>query len=743
MAEEHVGPHPRWWAWTKIFTGFKVALDPKKLLLAAAGVLVMWIGWAILSWAAFGLASEPKWKNYEGNAKTKEERHAAYTDFKARHDAWNLLYALAGWSSSAIPVVVEPADVAPTLDEYEALTELREEYTRFQEGKITVTVKDNGGELKTGNGTYPFDLVANDAGKTAAALKEMSSERPFMLRDLTPEAAAQFTLPRGQDVFTIKVTQGADDLKKYREEAGDLAQLKKRIEKYDVEKRKTYEAALVTLATKLLPRVPGGLPPEKYGGRLRVSPWTEYRGENPYLLVTNSIKATTAEQPAGKTAAPQASLIAQILDMIPVLLEPLYKVLTPIVYLFHRDADWYVKAYLVLVLLYALAVWAFFGGAISRLAAVQIARNEKIPLREALLFAKDRFVSFFAAPAVPLLILAALVICLWVFGWVEGLIPIFGDILVAGLLWPIVLVVGLIMAVVLVGLIGWPLMNPTIAVEGSDAFDALSRSYSYVYQAIWHYLWYAVVAIAYGMALVFFVGLMASLIVFLGKWGVGMAPFISSTNPANDREPSYLFSYAPTSFGWRDLLIHNSRFAVPVRELTPTGIPAVHYEFPANSKYMQSMSWYNYVGAWLVAIWIGAFFLIVIGFGYSYFWSASTIIYFLMRRQVDDTDMDEVHLEEEESLDPFARPASAAAAPKSDKVSLSVVEPPLRTAISPGAPPATVAPLAAAPPAAPPGPPVASTPPAPEPPMATPPPPAVETPPPAGQDHTEPPPGSP
>ncbi len=388
---------------------------------------------------------------------------------------------------------------------------------------------------------------------------------------------------------------------------------------------------------------------------------------------------------------------------------------------------------------------------------MQIARNEKIPLREALIFAKDHFISFFAAPAFPLLLLAILIICLWLFGWVEGLIPIFGDIFIAGLLWPIVLVVGLIMAVVLVGLVGWPLMNPTISVEGSDSFDALSRSYSYVYQAIWHYLWYGVVAVAYGMALVFFVGLMGSLIVFLGDWAVSLTPGLGSANPANDREPAYLFMYAPTSFGWRDLLIHNSRFVEPVHTLTPTGLPIVHYEF--TTQYLDTMHWYNRVGAWMVAIWIGAFFLLVVGFGYSYFWTAATIIYFLMRRQVDDTDMDEVHLEEEEALEPFARPASpaAAAAPpsaKSDKVSLSVVEPPpLRTAITPGTPPPTLAPLAAAPPAVPATPPLTATPPPPEPPVATPPPTAVETPAPVmsepaaapagGQNHTEPPTGNP
>src|SRR5438067_10190076 len=102
-------------------------------------------------------------------------------------------------------------------------------------------------------------------------------------------------------------------------------------------------------------------------------------------------------------------------------------------------------------------------------------------------------------------------------------------------------------------------MYATISTEASDSFDALSRSYSYVYQAPWQYLWYAFVAAVYGAALVFFVTFMSSLLVFLAKWGVARGVFVES------REPSYLFAYAPTSFGWRDLLIHDNPKATEAR----------------------------------------------------------------------------------------------------------------------------------------------------------------------------------
>ena len=229
-------------------------------------------------------------------------------------------------------------------------------------------------------------------------------------------------------------------------------------------------------------------------------------------------------------------------------------------------------------------------------------------------------------------------------------------------------------------------------------------------------------ATLYGMVLVFFVGFMASLIVFLGKWSVSMTPGIGSNNPTNDREPSYLFIYAPTSFGWRDLLIHNSRFARETKE--PDGTTTVQF----TPEYVQEIGVFNKIGAVLVTILIWLFFLLVVGFGYSYFWTAATIVYFLMRRHVDDTDMDEVHLEEDEALDPFARPPGAAPAgpaARSDKVSLSVVEPPRTDGppptapIAPPAPPVSTAiqPSEPPPPAAPPA---DSAPPPNEPPPASP-----------------------
>src|SRR5438876_745285 len=135
-------------------------------------------------------------------------------------------------------------------------------------------------------------------------------------------------------------------------------------------------------------------------------------------------------------------------------------------------------------------------------------------------------------------------------------------------------------------------MIATISTEGTDSFDALSRSYSYVYQAPWQYLWYSFLAVVYGAALVFFVGFMASLMVYLGKWGVSSAVGLSDPRAEKDREPSYLFYYAPTSYGWRDLLISsNAHHVKKVKVVAPAGHEVDHYEFtPEYEKNITSMN---------------------------------------------------------------------------------------------------------------------------------------------------------
>jgi hypothetical protein len=214
-----------------------------------------------------------------------------------------------------------------------------------------------------------------------------------------------------------------------------------------------------------------------------------------------------------------------------------------------------------------------------------------------------------------------------------------------------------------------------------------------------------------------FVLFFASLTVYVGKWAVGLTA--SAVWP--DRKPEYLFIYAPESFGWKELLTQDSPYAVRGEwvMLDRTGnetlvtadavrlvyrykpVDAEAYTRARNDFYV-----YNAWGAGIVCFWLTLAFLMMLGFSYSFFWSAATMIYYLMRRKVDEAELDEVY-EDEEPEAPLAPPKlatglapSAPAAPASSPTSLPVL----------ASPPAPVAPVIPAPVSPPPPPPPATIP---------------------------------
>ncbi len=388
-------------------------------------------------------------------------------------------------------------------------------------------------------------------------------------------------------------------------------------------------------------------------------PWEAERGANPVLAVT---EGTSGPAKPGVTPATLASYEFWR-DQAPVLLEPLDKFIRPIGLLLSPNKSFTTTVFAFLGILWTLLIWAMFGGAITRIAAVQIARKEKIGLAEALRFSSAKILSFFLAPLFPFVAIVVISIFMIIGGLFLHLNWL-GDLL-SSLFWFLALVGGFVMALVLVGFVGWPLMYSTISTEGSDSFDAISRSYSYVYQRPWQYLFYWLVAIIYGAIVIFFVVFFTSLFVYLAKWGVSLTPWLEE---ARDYRLTKLFVFAPTSYHWRDLL------------LGPLAGDEGRYQ-----QLLGSMDWAQTVGAFFVGLWLYVLFALMIGFAYSYFWTATTLIYFLLRKSVDDTDTDEVYVEEEEE-EAYQTPAPA---PESKPGTLPMVEPAKTTTPSNEPPPAS------------------------------------------------------
>lgn len=410
-------------------------------------------------------------------------------------------------------------------------------------------------------------------------------------------------------------------------------------------------------------------------GRLRTMPWDEYRGPNPYLLITSLF--------GGDTVQRDFAVQQFFTGTLPVLIEPLVKMLLPVVKFVDPNASTGTRFYLLLCLVWSLAVWAFCGGIITRMAALKLTGKGEPDARESVRFVVRRYTSYITSSLIPLGVMALLVIAMAVYGLI-AMIPVLGDFVLYGLFLPVIFMGGIIMAILLVGLVGYPMMYTTISTEGSESFDALSRSYNYVFQAPWTYLGYAAVAIAYGAIVTLFVVLMASLAVYFGKWAVSQAPW----NEYNGRKPDFLFVHAPDSFGWRELFLEGTPIAINARKPAlnvdaadlerPQSIEYV-YEDPAAAEIYNNRIWgLEKVGAWMVTFWLVLAFMMMLGFSYSYFWVAATMIYLLMRQKIDETELDEIYLEDDFPTAPIHPPVSYPMPPSAGKSSssLPVVAPP-------------------------------------------------------------------
>lgn len=150
---------------------------------------------------------------------------------------------------------------------------------------------------------------------------------------------------------------------------------------------------------------------------------------------------------------------------------------------------------------YPVHIW---WGALCRLSMVEIARDERIDLKDALRYAKRRSRSLYFAPLGLIVIWITLFLCI-AFLALIGAIPAVGPV-VAGVLSPLALIAAFFLVLLeLGGLFGSPLVAPAIAADSNDSFDAVSRSFAYVFGRPWHYIWHMLVLSVYGAVCAVFV----------------------------------------------------------------------------------------------------------------------------------------------------------------------------------------------------------------------------------------------
>ena len=262
-----------------------------------------------------------------------------------------------------------------------------------------------------------------------------------------------------------------------------------------------------------------------------------------------------------------------------------------------------------------LVLWSILAGAISRVYAVRIARDESIGAGDGVAFALSNLKQFLLAPLF-VATAAALFLGIAALAGAGSAVPGAGPFLEI-VLHPLALVAGLVVLVFAVGgVFGFPIMQAALATERNGTLDAISRTFSYVFTRPLSYLVsislvtvVAGVITAFGTAFIVFA---TNALMFGASW---------NTDAAGQRE-------AVNAMGT------GAQFATSSGGLLgwPTGLPEQMSGLPA---------------VWVYVSWAFTALALVVVNGYvlSYFVGGLTDTYFLLRRDVDGIDDSEVYVE--------------------------------------------------------------------------------------------------
>ena len=272
-----------------------------------------------------------------------------------------------------------------------------------------------------------------------------------------------------------------------------------------------------------------------------------------------------------------------------------------------KSVEWGEYVVLIVLVLGLMIIWSVFAGAVTRLTALELGKGEKTGLKDSISFVMKKFWSYFWSPLTPVLGVLFFIACN-VAGGLLGKIEFAGEIAVA-VGFPLAILSGfLIVFLGIVGVIGFILMFPAISSEGSDAFDAISRAYSYVLSRPLHFLSLFITIIVCGIILTFVAGYGACLVMKTSYFTVGLGmggklneirAFIAGLSGGGDT----------------------------ITSLNPV------------SMRIAALLFMLYIV--LIKIIVGSIIIAFVG-------SASTIVYLIMRKDVDGTEMDDIYVEENE-----------------------------------------------------------------------------------------------
>ena len=257
--------------------------------------------------------------------------------------------------------------------------------------------------------------------------------------------------------------------------------------------------------------------------------------------------------------------------------------------LWNGGFHWFISLFGFL-LIYVLCIG---GGAIARMQAVQHSRSLRLSVRDAVDFSVNRWRALLTAVIGPAMVVACITILLMVMGLVLLNIPWLN--LLGGLLYGIALLLGLVVALVAIGYAAcFPLFIPAVVIEDCRGGEAVQRSFAYLLSRALQFVGYLaclIVAMVFGYLVV---RLVANLTLDLTANIVGTWTFNMSLHGAGS--------------------------------LQDVAVPAV------------GIAWYESTAGLLIGLWETIVHDIMLGWIFSGFFSASAMMYVLMRYSCDGQD---------------------------------------------------------------------------------------------------------
>jgi len=252
-------------------------------------------------------------------------------------------------------------------------------------------------------------------------------------------------------------------------------------------------------------------------------------------------------------------------------------------------------------------VWAYAGGIISRLAVLEYAKDDLPTLGEARQTAESRCASYLFALWWPLIIVAVCILMNTLGGLIAS-IPVVGRLLLVFPGYPLLLIsTGAIVFVVIVSALALTMVVPAVSAGGRGGLENWLTACSYVIYGLRRFVCYALLAGAIGLIAVVALWAVVEMLIFLVYKTVG-------------------FGFVHGSAWMREDIVAGRSVLVPV-----------------------AGGWngfFSYV-MWVLLMVLRA---IPAGYAVAYFFTAGTVIFFLMRKAVDNVEIEEIYEEEEEEV---------------------------------------------------------------------------------------------